>query len=131
MIFYLYPYKEEKGCKPEWAWSCVNKGRIIFRVEGYVSKGNAKRSFKNTLKNINRLTFIVFQYDENEKEEADWGWHIIRKGRIIGWSEGYVTKSNAERSKESTIKQLQLLTKDNQFPGLIEVTRNEYIEATN
>lgn len=38
------------------------------------------------------------KFEIYQRKDNDWGFRIKRKGRIITWSEGYSTKSNATRA---------------------------------
>lgn len=44
-----------------------------------------------------------------ERKDGDWGFRLKRKGRIILWSEGYYSKSNAIRALRGFLEGIKKL----------------------
>jgi uncharacterized protein YegP (UPF0339 family) len=87
----------------------AGNGENVLRSEGYVSRSGAESGIASV--KVNGID--AERYDVKENAAGEHYFNLVaRNGQIIGTSEGYASKSNAERGVETVVRVVQSLVQE-------------------
>lgn len=96
---YFQVWENEGG---EWYFNLkAANHEIILQSQGYSSRTAALNGFLSTLDN----GLIYSRYELRQAANGEWYFRLMaRNGRVIGWSETYVSRSGAQRGIEAVVR---------------------------